>query len=110
MKENYEKEFSKVPELIDVPVKTGSTKIFRTNESYVSDLNYVTTLKAENERKIESLNKKIEMLTGNYERNETQRQITPSQLLPRQQIAEGQIGEDLETIGTVGGEMLRSET
>ena len=68
MKENYEKEFSKVPELIDVPVKTGSTKFFRTNESYVSDLNYVTTLKAENEQKIESLNKKIEMLTGNYER------------------------------------------
>ena len=67
MKENYEKEFSKVPELIDVPVKTGSTKIFRTNESYVSDLNYVTTLKGENEQKIESLNKKIEMLTGNYE-------------------------------------------
>ena len=62
------------------------------------------------ERIVERIERSVQPETGNYERNETQRQITPSQLLPRQQIAEGQIGEDLETIGTVGGEMLRSET
>lgn len=48
--------------------------------------------------------------TGNYERDETQRQITTSQFLPREQITQGQGGENLETVGAVGGEMLRSET
>lgn len=48
--------------------------------------------------------------TGSYERNETQRQITPSQFLPREQVTQEQIGENLETVGAVGREMLRSET
>lgn len=62
------------------------------------------------QRIIDQIERSIQPETGNYENNETERQIPPSQLLPREQIAEGQIRENLEAVGTMGGEMLRPET